>query len=292
MDLPPFSLHRTTLSLILFVEIVVANSLIVPTAHSISLRPNERDGSFTQNGLTSVIVQQPEQSSPNSQFPVTNWNGFTPPSRGIPGRREGGGTRGCANVALIPDPESTMARTISPQPIFFFYLPSSVTDEPAIFELRDEQGKTVYEKTFKLTTKQEGIVGIKLLDESGTPPLEENKKYNWSMVLCSVDRGGWIERVSLDSVQKSELEKLNDPAQRLNFYAKQGLWFDTIATLAALRETSPNDSSIQNQWIELLKSVGFDPKTASDQVSEKNRETEILQAPIIESQLSLYTEEN
>lgn len=294
MARPPFLLHRTTLSLILFVEIVVANSLIVPTANSVSLRPDERDGYSHEKDLTGLLAQQPEPSSPNSQqFPATNWNSFTPPDRGVPGRREGGGTRGCpVGTALIPEPASTIARTISPQPVFFFYLPAPVSDESANFLLTDEQGNKVYEKTFKLSTKQGGIVGIKFLGEPGTPPLEDNKKYNWSLILCGTERGGWIERVSLSSVQKSELEELNNPLQQLNFYAQQGLWFEAIATLADLRATSPNDPSIQNQWIQLLKSVGFDPETAQDQVTEKKRETDILQAPIIENELTLPDEGN
>lgn len=294
MARPPFLLHRTTLSLTLFVGIGVVNSLIVPIAHSVSLRPNERDGYSQEKGLTRLLAQQPEPSSPNSQqLPVTNWNSFTPPDRGVPGRREGGGTRGCpVSTALIPDPMSAMARTISPQPVFFFYLPAPVDNEPANFLLTDEKGNEIYEKTFQLSTKEAGIVGIKFLGEPGTPPLEDNKKYEWSLILCGVERGGWIERVSLSSVQKRELEKLNDPLQRLNFYAQQGLWFEAIATLADLRSSSPTNSSIQNQWIQLLKSVGFDPDTAQDQVREKPRETDILQATIIENELSLSADGN
>ncbi len=294
MARPPFLLHRTTLSLILLVGIGVVNSLIVPTAHSVSLRPDERDGYSQEKGLTGLLTQQPEPSSSDSQqFPATDWNSFTPPDRGVPGRREGGGTRGCpVSTALIPDPTLAMARTISPRPVFFFYLPALVDNESADFLLTDEQGNKIYEKTFKLSTKQEGIVGIKLLGEPGTPPLEDNKKYEWSLILCGVERGGWIERVSLSSVQKTELEKLDNPLQRLNFYAEQGLWFEAIATLANLRASSPNNSSIQNQWIQLLKSVGFDPDTAQDQVHEKPRETDILQAPIIENKLTLSADEN
>ena len=295
MARPPFLLHCTTLSLILFLGIGVVNSLIVPTANSVSLRPNERDGFSHEKGLTRLLAQQPEPSAPNSQqLPVTDWNSFTPPQRGVPGRREGGGTRAiCAlSTALIPEPSSAMARTISPQPVFFFYLPKAVSDEPASFLLTDEEGNKIYEKTFQLSTKQGGIVGINLLGEPGTPPLEDNKKYNWSLILCGAERGGWIERVALSSVQKSELEKLNNPQQRLNFYAQQGLWFEAIATLADLRASSPTNSLIQNQWIQLLKSAGFDPETATDQVTEKKRETDILKAPIIENQLILPDDGN
>jgi hypothetical protein len=40
-------------------------------------------------------------------------------------------------------------------------------------------------------------------------------------------------------------------------YAEAGLWLDTIASLADLRNASPNDSSLVTDWEDLLKAVNL-----------------------------------
>lgn len=89
MAMPMFFLHRATLGLTLLLQIVVANSLIVTAAHSASLPQNRGDEQNQVNFGDRERVQQPEQPGQSSDSPFTNWNAFTPPERGVPGRREG-----------------------------------------------------------------------------------------------------------------------------------------------------------------------------------------------------------
>lgn len=121
MAMPMFFLHRAALGLTLLLQIVVANSLIVTAAHSASLPQNLGDERNQVDFGDRERVQQPEQPGQSSDSPFTNWNAFTPPERGVPGRREGGGTRGigCPGSMTALIPESTMGRTASGQPAFF-----------------------------------------------------------------------------------------------------------------------------------------------------------------------------
>ncbi|VXD24455.1 conserved hypothetical protein [Planktothrix serta PCC 8927] len=293
MARPMFFLHRATLGLTLLLQIVVTNSLIVPAAHSVSSPPDGREGQGAVTPGSGDRVQQPEQPSPTGNSPFTDWNAFTPPQRGIPGRREGGGTRGtnCPSPITALIPESTMGRTASGQPAFFLYIPGTLDQKILEFEITDETDKTLYKTTFPLSIDRPGIVGIQWSPNSKFITLEENKNYRWYLTIkCSngdssndILVSGWINPIALSADQKRQLEQTQDPLEKLKVYAQEGLWYETMATLAALRLEKSTDSTIKNQWNELLKSIGFDPNQTITQ-NQKNKAQAILEAPILKIQ--------
>ncbi|WRH65638.1 MAG: DUF928 domain-containing protein [Planktothrix sp. GU0601_MAG3] len=291
--MPMFSLHRATLGLTLLLQIVVANSLIVTAAHSASLPQNRGGEQNRVNFGNGERVQQPEQPGASSDSPFTNWNAFTPPERGVPGRREGGGTRGigCPSSMTALIPESTMGRTASGQPAFFLYIPGIVEQKILEFEIADEADKTLYKTTFPLSTDRPGIVGIQWPENSKSVTLQNDKNYRWYMVLkCNSSDAsndilvsGWINSVALNPNQKLQLGQTQDPLERLNIYAKQGLWYETLSTLATLKLQDSGNSSLENKWEDLLKSIGFDPAQKPNQI-EKEKAQSILDAPILKIQ--------
>ncbi len=293
MARPMFFLHRATLGLTLLLQIVVTNSLIVTAAHSASLPPNGGDGQEAVTPGSGDRVQQPEQPSPTGNSPFTNWNAFTPPKNGIPGRREGGGTRGgdCPSPVTALIPESTMGRTASGQPAFFLYIPGTLDQKILEFEITDETDKTLYKTTFPLSIDRPGIVGIQWSPNSKFITLEANKNYRWYLTIkCNngdasndILVSGWINPIALSADQKRQLEQTQDPLEQLKVYAQEGLWYETMATLAALRLEKSRDSTIKNQWDELLKSIGFDPGKKIDQ-NDKDKVQAILDAPILKIQ--------
>lgn len=214
----------------------------------------------------------------NNQRPNGSWNAFEPPERGVPGRREGGGTRGpecpTSTTALIP--KSTMGRTVLAQPTFFYYLPTAI-DKTVEFELTDEKEKTVYKTSFRMITKAPGIVSVNL-PAGNVASLESGKNYHWYFTIkCNPDDNeadivvsGWINRVSMTPALTSQLDGAKSERDRLNIYAKESLWYEYLSTLASLRRSQPTDSALTVKWIELLSAVELE---------------KIAEQPLVQSQL-------
>ncbi len=293
MARPMFFVHRATVSLMLLLPTIVSHCWIVPIAHAVASPPDKRDEQRMLTPGSEPRAQQPGQPSPSTNSPFTDWNAFTPPQRGVPGRREGGGTRGvdCPSPVTALIPESTFGRTASKQPAFFLYIPGTLNQTVTEFEITDENDQSLYKTTFPLSINRPGIVGIQWSPDSKFITLEDNKNYRWYLTIkCDLNDSskdqlviGWINPVALSADKKSQLEQTQDPLERLKLYAQEGLWYETIATLAALRLEKYPGSSIQNQWNALLKSIGFDP-TQKETKSEKDKAQAILDAPILKIQ--------
>lgn len=195
---------------------------------------------------------------------------FDQVSPGVPGRRIGGGSRGCsvtgdspidqALTALVP--ETTMGLTVEAYPTFFWYLPpTSATGVE--FVLMDEKGeKVIYETTFR-TKGEAGIVSLNLPENASLPPLEINNSYRWyfSIICNPEDRAadvyvqGWIRRVEPNPGLAEQLATTTSDLERVQVYARNGIWHEAIAMLAQLRRSNPNDADIRREWEELITSV-------------------------------------
>ncbi len=263
------ALNIGALSLILSLEAVAAGSFLIP-AEALNSRANiVPRPSRPQLPLNWQTVQPPESSGsrPNIQPTGSTWNSFQPPEDGVPGRREGGGTRGLecptattALTALIP--QSTMGQTISAKPTFFYYLPVPL-DKTVQFELADQRDKTVYKKSFRMVTSRAGIVSVSLGSDDNSPALEVGKNYQWYFTIkCNPKNttddvlvSGWINRTALAPTVKTELERSPDDRTKLSIFAQQRLWYEYLATLAQLRIESPSDASLAIKWSALLNSV-------------------------------------
>ncbi|NEQ09210.1 MAG: DUF928 domain-containing protein [Moorea sp. SIO4E2] len=192
---------------------------------------------------------------------------FTLPPKGAPGQRKGAGTRGdyCSAIALVPG--TNFGLTTSDNPTFWFYVSYSQARKiPAEFLLRDKEYNQVYKETFTLKNTP-GIVKITLPETVSKLVTEDLYRWRFS-VICNptgrlIDRlddafvNGGVERVSISSDLEKQLEDKN-PRKRIAVYAKQGLWFDALTTLAEMRLANPQDKSLDQDWMELLQQVGLE----------------------------------
>ncbi len=260
-------LKTVALSLILSLEAVATVSFSLP-AGAINNPANGGASPDIQN--LPWQGQKVESSSQigsrlNSHKLGMIWNNFQPPEQGVPGRREGGGTRGSsdsncptATTALIP--KSTMGRTISAKPTFFYYVPIALNTKVQ-FELADERDKTIYKKSFQMVTTRPGIVSVSLDGDPNSPALEIGKNYHWYFTIkCSLKNSqedvlvsGWINRMALAPSLKTELDR--SPDRGLSILTKEGIWYEYLTTLAQLRLSSPSDDSLALKWSDLLSSV-------------------------------------
>ncbi len=260
------ALNIGTVSLILSLQAVAAGSFSIP-----SLALNSRANSVSspnppQLPLNWQTVRPPGTtgSRPSSQQPGATWNNFQPPEQGVPGRREGGGTRGlvCPTAITALIPQSTMGQTISAKPTFFYYLPVAL-DKTVQFELADERDKTIYKKSFRMVTSRAGVVSVSLGSDGNSPALEVGKNYQWYFTIkCNPKNyqdqvlvSGWINRTAVAPTVKTELDRSPSRRAQLRIFAQQGLWYEYLATLAQLRVESPSDASLAIEWSEVLSSV-------------------------------------
>lgn len=209
-----------------------------------------------------------------------------PPNRRAPGRRKGAASRGeCPSVnkpltALVPSTEefsgegkelavtaaeSVLGLTTAEHPTFWFYVPYELTSErPVEFVLLDDQNNYVYKSTFTATGASPGIISFRL--PSTATPLEFGKMYHWYfLVNCNLSNPvfveGWIQRTTLSPVLIQQLEAAT-PRERVALYAANGIWHETLTTLAELYRAAPQDTRLAADWTTLLQAVDLDNMTS------------------------------
>ncbi len=210
--------------------------------------------------------------------------------RGLPGRREGAGTRGSCVVdtsvqaptggtiatkekksgnlvAVIP--ESNIAATVAAHPTFFWYVPANSL-KMGRFTLYDGYGanrKKVYETRMNLEGTP-GVISFNLPADGSVPPLEINRTYYWVFrVFCDpLDRSGdlqvegFVQRIRPSAELQARLGRATD-RERPTIYAASGIWHETLTSLVALRQANPNDRSIQADWEALMQIIKLDALT-------------------------------
>ncbi|WP_445638106.1 DUF928 domain-containing protein [Nostoc sp. DSM 114161] len=163
-----------------------------------------------------------------------------------------------ALIALLP--QSFYGTTVSERPTILVYLPASNAEE-AVFSLKDEAGNTQYQMTIPVALKA-GVIAVKL--PANAPALAVGKNYQWFLAL-KVDGtlspstpyiDGWIERIQ-PTAELATVIQQEDALKRAAAFGKNGVWYDCVATMAALHTAQPKNVTIIKQWEELLSSVSL-----------------------------------
>lgn len=214
---------------------------------------------------------QQQHSQPSPQLALAQRRSrlrFKIPNISPSRRLEGGIARGNCGVgaadkihmkALLPD--TKIGLTTTGKPTFFFQIsPTSV--EEGKFILLNAKGDTIlYEKTFPLK-KTGGVMNFTLPDDADA--LEVGREYTWELVVnCDPEdqRGnprvqGSIKRLPASQQLASDLARAS-MRDRAAVYAEAGYWYDSLKTIADLRSTNPNDSTLISDWNDLLESAGL-----------------------------------
>ncbi len=216
--------------------------------------------------------------------------------RGLPGRREGAGTRGACLVGsstqvptdgtivtkeqASPDlvaiiPESNIAATLTEYPTFFWYVPGSSL-KMGRFTLYDGYRtgrKKVYETRLSLDGTP-GVISFKLPSDGTVPPLQLNRIYSWTFrVFCDpLDRSGdlqvegFVQRVRPSAELEARLKRSTD-RERPTIYAASGIWHEMLTSLVELRRVNPSDRSLQADWETLMRTIKLDALSTQPVVS-------------------------
>jgi len=197
---------------------------------------------------------------------------FVPPKGiGAPGRREGAGTRGsCVRESDIAKsrltaiiPESRLGLTVSERPSFFLYLPKTGANVVR-FELKDAQHKVLYRETIEISGDYSSSLVRVQIPETETP-LEVGKDYYWKFSLvcnphdatANVFVEAAVRRIVPSEHLQRELATTTSAVDRAAIYARSGIWFESVASLAVPLEQAPSDRMLQATWNQLLESVGL-----------------------------------
>jgi hypothetical protein len=206
--------------------------------------------------LEELLLAQASRN-PDGRVPAR----YIPPRRGLPGRREGSGTRGkCPAEPILLAPNDHVGLTTSERPTFFWYVASPNPIEFTLVEEgSDGTDHTVLNRVVEVT--EAGIVQMQL--PSDTPPLKAGKSYTWTVAIyCNpqslvgenVFMQASIQRVIPDINLAAQLRTAS-PEDKPAIYAAAGIWYDTLTTLANLRRMRPDDAQLKTEWADLLRTV-------------------------------------
>jgi hypothetical protein len=230
-----------------------------------------------------VLPNQVAKSYESDEFQISQWGGGgwpQPTYRGAPARTIGGGTRGDDCIpenapeptALIPT--NNVWTTLSSQPKFFWYVPSTQA-KSAEFVVLDENGKEVYQQEINFDLSQ---VKTGTIIEENLPPdvsLETGKVYTWQLsLICNpqrrsgdIFREGWVERVNLEADQLNQLQTNlkqagEDSWKQAEAYLNAGIYNEVVSLLAK------NRCNYQTEWQQLLTWMDLAAQVRTDTIAQ------------------------
>jgi hypothetical protein len=193
------------------------------------------------------------------------------PDRRLPDTPDSSGSRGDCIAKSIPMTRlvgrESLNLTVSSHPTVWVYVPYTAEEAPSgVFSLQDRAGtEEIWETEFQLPNTP-GIVSITL--PSNQPALDVDTTYRWYFELsCPTVNGsdrhtspasitGLVQRVSLSNIE-IQLNNVSTALERAEIYAQNGIWYETIDELANLRLRDRENSSLEQEWVELLNRQGL-----------------------------------
>jgi hypothetical protein len=195
---------------------------------------------------------------------------FDPPKENQPQATKGGASRGdrCALDAqavsqpftpLLPD--TNYGLTTASHPTLLVHIPAT-SAQSVFLTLQNDKGEEVYQTILPIST-QSGVVSLDLPQEA--PALETDKNYQWSIALMCDQKlrpdspvvQGYVKRVAAESTLAKQLASAT-PIEMAALYGQAGIWYETVATLAELRQAEPENQELVTAWNNLLNSVGLE----------------------------------
>lgn len=233
------------------------------------------------SGATASSLQERSVVTLMRGVPVKIAQFFEPPAgqRGAPsqtvsgGRRDHNHCRGISTtqkissargtldeflIALIPG--SNWGLTTGAYPTFLIYVPKT-SAKVGEFVLDDQNLNRL--ASIRVELKETPAI-YTLTPAANTPPLEIGKDYQWAFSLVCDREGvlqdpvvsGLVRRIRPDAALSSKLATAS-PMEKIHLYARSGIWYEAVTTLASLRRQEPADPKLSTAWNNLLQSVGL-----------------------------------
>ena len=192
---------------------------------------------------------------------------YTPPLRGAPASRVGGGTRsaGAARLSIeVIAPDHT-GLTSAGQPTLYWYASETVSTPLEFTLIAVDAEKPVIERRLP-PIPSPGVQSVALASFGAT--LKPGTEYEWFVSAVSepdqrsrdVTAGGSIRRTDADSALRAQLAQADARSVPV-LYAQAGYFYDAVESLSKLIDRNPGDAALRGQRAALLEQVGL-PKIA------------------------------
>lgn len=189
---------------------------------------------------------------------------YKPPLRGSPGGRVGGGTRGAPGrdtfmlSVLAPDHNGL---TVSDQPALYWFISADIS-LPVEVTIADPNGTQPLMETRVSGPVKRGIQRVRLAEHG--VKLAPGITYRWSVTVVpdpnrrsrDILASGTIERVESPAGLDAKLQGASKTTLP-SLYAEAGIWYDALAALSELIESSPNDAELLRHREALLAQAGL-----------------------------------
>jgi len=245
-----------------YVATVLASTVVIGFLLGTAVNGFSQDSKTNQPATNQPADQNLKDQSKKTEA-VASVPVYTPPKRGAPGGRVGGGTRGIQREVFIlsvlaPDHSGF---TTNEQPSLYWFISSS-TSLPVEITVMDPQGVQPILETRLPAPVTAGIHRIRLADYNIR--LAPGAAYRWFVsVVPDADRrskdvmtGGAIERVEMPEGLKAKVAQAAQ-SDLPSIYAEAGLWYDTVAAISESIEAAPQDQALRKQRTALLAQVGL-----------------------------------
>jgi hypothetical protein len=188
---------------------------------------------------------------------------YTSPDRkGTPSASNQTGSRGCCPNVEIPllalGGALGYTSTVSELPTFWFYIPyTSDSHLDGKLVLQYESGQTIEEIPVSLPTTPK-IIPIRI-----EKSLQVDRPYRWYLdIKCSSSSQctgsivitGTVKRVLLTRELENSLKVARSSEERVEIYARNGIWYDTVTELAQLYLATP---AWKQTWQDFLRDAGL-----------------------------------
>lgn len=154
-------------------------------------------------------------------------------------------------------PSDQAISTAAIYPTFLFFIPPNTKASKAEFVLKDDKKQSIYRTTLSLP-KQSGILRLTLPNDQSVNKLAINQTYRWEFkTICSAKDDdnnlalGDLQRLPKPDDFQSQLSQASLQEQ-LSRYRSEGLEYDALLVLDALRRENPKDTAIQAEWEKVL----------------------------------------
>lgn len=214
----------------------------------------------------SVSVAQGHASSSSADSIIeTMTSQFTPNTDGVPTGTAGGGSRGTGSCptesvnygsSLVPIVAATEQNlTVEEHPFLLVHMTNKAVSQ-LFLSVVDEQGDYDFQ-TYISIPQESGVLKIALPENA--PALAPGSTYTWSLaIICGNSLRpddpvvqGTIQRVSLTPMYTVDM------VEQLRWYTENGVWYDTIATLAEAYQADPADNQLSAIWNSSLDAIGL-----------------------------------
>jgi hypothetical protein len=215
-------------------------------------------------GASSFSYSPPSRGAPVSRVGGgSRGAGYLPPSRGAPASRVGGGSRGTGLVAseldvLVPEHTGLTSRS---QPTLYWYLSEPVDARLDVTVIDDTKIDPLLEQVIGIP-ETGGIQSLDLATVGTT--LEPGIEYRWFVSLTTDEKqrssdivtSGTIKFIKPDAALENRIAGADELAMA-RIYAEDGIWYDAIDSLSRAIQQNPGDSGLRAQRAALLDQVGL-----------------------------------